>query len=92
VHDIAIHIGQAKIPPRVPIRQFFVVKSEQMQRRRVEIVNGDLFLDHLEAELIGCAINHPGLHATASQPHREAARIVIPAIALLEASRPKASS
>ena len=53
-----------------------------MQHRRVQVVDGDLFLDRLEAELIGGSVDYAGLDPTASQPHGEAVRIVVSAIAL----------
>lgn len=40
-HHIAIHIRQSEIPPCVPIRQLFVVESEQVQNRCVQVVDGD---------------------------------------------------
>ena len=50
------HIGQAKVPARIPIRQPFVIQSEQMQDRRVQIVHVDFVLNGVMAILVGLAV------------------------------------
>src|SRR5262249_5021540 len=81
-HYIAVHVSQAKIPAGITVGEFLMVESEQVEDRRVEIVNGDLFLDRFEPEFIGGSVGYASLDATAGQPHGESVRIVISAIAL----------
>src|SRR5437016_2881989 len=76
-HDSPVNIGQPKIPAGVPVSELFVVKAEQMQKRRVQIVNVNFVFDRLESEFIGGAVNRAAFDAAAGQPYTEAVRIVI---------------
>src|SRR6266542_4336017 len=77
LHHAPVNIGQPKIPARVAVSELFVVKAEQMQERRVQIVDVNLVFDRLESEFIGGAVNRAALYAAARQPDTEAVRIVI---------------
>ena len=50
--------------------------------RRVQVVDVDLVLDGLEAELVGRAVDVAALDAAAGQPHREAVVVVVAAVDL----------
>ena len=67
--DVAVDIGQAKVAARVTIRKFFVVKPQEVENGRVQIVHVDNILDSLEAKLIRCAVDVAALDAAARQPH-----------------------
>src|SRR5262245_14578662 len=54
----------------------------------MQVVYRDLFLDSLEAELIGGSVCYAGLDAAASQPHGEPVRVVISAVTLFRDRRP----
>ena len=76
-HHPPVNIGQAKIPAGVPVCELFVVESEQMQQRRVQIVDVNVVFDRLESEFIRGAVNRAAFDAAAGQPYAEAVRIVV---------------
>ena len=51
-----------------------------MEHGRVEIANVDGVFGDIEGEIVGFAIGLTALDATARHPHREATRVVIPAV------------
>src|SRR3954462_4707420 len=74
------HVGEAEIAAAVAIGQLRVIDAEQVEDRRVEIVNVHRLVDRLEAEVVGGAVTHPPLDPAPAQPHREAERVVIPPV------------
>ena len=56
-----------------------MVEAEQVQDGRVQVVDVDLVLDGVVAELVGRAVDDAALEAAAGHPHREAERVVIAA-------------
>jgi nucleoside-diphosphate-sugar epimerase len=46
-----------------------MVESEQVEYRRVQVVDGDRFLDRLEAKIVSPAIDDPRFDAAARHPH-----------------------
>ena len=52
-HDLAVHVGQAEVAALEAVGQLRVVEAEQVQDRRVQVVDVDLVLDRVEAELVG---------------------------------------
>src|SRR5262249_27812397 len=74
--DVAEHVGESEIAARVAIGQLLVIDSEQMQDRRVQVVDVDLPLDGTVAVLVGRAVRETALDAAARQPGGEAIRIV----------------
>ena len=79
---LPVHVGQAEVAAGVAVRQLLVVEAQQVQDRRVQIVDVDLVLDGGEAELVGRAVDVPALDAAAGQPHREAVVVVVAAVDL----------
>jgi len=63
----AVDVGQAKVAALEAIRQPLVVEAEQVQQRRVQVVDVDLVLCHVEAELVALTNRHTSLHAAAGQ-------------------------
>ena len=49
-------VGQAEVAAGVAVGELLVVEAEQVQDRRVQVVDVDLVLDRLEAELVGRAV------------------------------------
>src|SRR5437868_866960 len=80
--DPPIDIGQPEVAPGVAIRQLLMVEAEKAQDGGVQVVDVDLVLHRLEAELVGAAIDLTALDAAAGQPRREAVMIVVAAIDL----------
>src|SRR5262249_24242781 len=64
-------------------RQLLVIDAEQIQHRRMQIVNVDLSLDGAVAVLVGGAVRQPALDPSASEPGAEAIGIVATAERLL---------
>ena len=46
-HHIALDIGEPEIPATVAIREFFVIKPEQVKHRRVQVVDMDFSINRL---------------------------------------------
>jgi hypothetical protein len=63
----------------VMVRQALVVQAEQVQDGRLQVVDVDRALDHVEAQLVGRPVSQPRLHAAARQPDRERLRPVLSA-------------
>src|SRR5262249_50225411 len=76
---VAVDIGQPIIAALEAIDEPGVIEAEQMQDRRLQIVDVDLVLDHFEAKLIGLAVAVAAARAAAGQPTREAIGIVVAA-------------
>jgi len=61
------------------VSQFGVIDAELMENCRMQVVDMNLVLDGMEAEVVCFAINDAWLYSPASHPHRVAMRMVIPA-------------
>ena len=68
--------------------QPLVVDAEQVQHRRVQVVDLDLVLDGVVAVLVGRAVDRAALDAAAGQPDGEAERVVVAAVGALGERRP----
>ncbi len=53
LHDVAVHVGQAKTAALKLERQPLVIDSQQVQDRGLEVVHVDGAFDDVEAELVG---------------------------------------
>src|SRR5439155_18159067 len=62
------------------IREFRVVEAEQMENGRVQVMHVHLVRGCVETEIIGLTNRNPRFHAAASQPGREAIRMMIATI------------
>ena len=80
-HHVALHIGQPQVAAAVAVGQLLVIEAEQVQDGRVQVVDVDPALDALAAVVVGGAVAKPRLHAAAGQPDREAAVVVVAAVA-----------
>lgn len=63
-----MNIGEAKVAAGVPVGKPRVVKSQEVQNRRVKIVDVHPVLGDGRAELIGAAVYHSPFDAAARQP------------------------
>ena len=54
--DLAVHVGQAEVAALEAVGQLGVVEAQQVQDRGVQVVDVDLVLDDVEAELVGLAV------------------------------------
>ena len=80
LNDGTLYIGQSKIAPLVAIGQLFVQQSKAVQNRSVEVVNVNLILNDVEAELIGLADDLASFDAPTRKPKAERKRMVISAL------------
>ena len=60
-HHAAVNIGQTKVASGVPIRQFRVVQTEQVQHRGVQIMDVDSPLDGAVAVFIARPVDEMGI-------------------------------
>ena len=56
MHDLSRHIRQPEIPPVIPIRQLLMIQPQQMQNRRVQIVDAHAINRRFVADFIGFAV------------------------------------
>ena len=63
--------------------QGFVVDTEKMQNRGLQVVDVNGFVRHIVTEFIGLTIDHPWLYSSPCHPHRETGRMMIPAKVLV---------
>ena len=75
-----MHVGQAEVAAGVAIGELLVVEAQEVQDRRVQVVNVDAIFDGVPAEFVGRPVRPPRLHAAAGQPHREAERMMVAAV------------
>src|SRR5262245_1240047 len=78
-YDVAVHVGQAIIATGVAEGQFLVIEAQGMQDRRLQVVDVDRGLDHVEAKFVGCTIGHARSDASAREPHRVGLRVMVSA-------------
>ncbi len=75
-----MHVGQAELPPLELVRQPRVVEAEQVQQRRVQIVDVDAVVRRVETEVVGRAQRDARLDAAAGQPDREGVGVMIASV------------
>ena len=72
-----MHIGQPTLGTVVIKAQSLVIETEQVQHRRVQIINRCGVLNRFVAEPVRRAVAEAALHACARESDRKAVRIVI---------------
>ena len=75
-----MHVGQTKIAAGVAVGQLLVIEAQQVQDRRVQVVDVNAALDRVPAKLVGGSVDVARFDAAASEAHREAVVIVIAAV------------
>ena len=76
---VAVDVGEPARCAVVVIGEPFVVEAEQVEDRRVEVVNVDDVFDGLVAEFVGGAEAEPVLDAGAGEPGGEALGVMVAA-------------
>ena len=56
LHDVAVHVGEAVAAALVLERELLVVDAQQVQQRRLEVVDVHRVADDVVAELVGLAV------------------------------------
>jgi len=77
-----MHVRQPEVSARVAEGEAFVVEAEQVENRRLQVVDMDGVDLRLEAELVRRAIDGAAFHAAAREPGREAVVVVVAAVDL----------
>ena len=90
MHDFSVNISQAIVAALKSVRQSFVIHSQQMQDRGMQIVDMDLALGGPEAQFIGRAVNVAGLDSATRHPHCEGIDMMIAAKAFARFSHRRA--
>src|SRR5439155_14419742 len=73
------HVRQSEIAALETEGQLCVVEAEQVQNRRLQVVDMNLVLHHCEAEFVRLAVGDAVFQAAASQEYREAIGIMVAA-------------
>ena len=69
VDDFTVDIGQPVITSLESIRQFCVIKTEQVHDCRLQVVDVDFVFGDREAQFIRFPVREPAFDATTGQPH-----------------------
>ena len=77
-----MHVGQPMVPPLVLERQFGVVDPQAMEDRGVQVMDVDGVSSDVVTEVVGRAVSDAGLDASAAEPDREAAWMVVAPVIL----------
>src|SRR5439155_27284347 len=78
-YDLAVNVGEAEVTALVAEDQFFVIETQKMQDRGLEIVDGNFIPNDGKAQFICFAISNSVLHTPAGEKDREAIGVMIPA-------------
>src|SRR6185369_14000926 len=78
-HHFPAYISQPIVAALEAVGQLEVVQAEQVENRRVQIVDVNFFLDRVKTEFVGRAQDNAGFDAAAGQPNREAMRVMVAA-------------
>src|SRR5262249_57149621 len=79
-NDLAVDVGEAVVAALEAEGEALVVYAEQMQHRRVQIVDVNAILHNVVPEWACLAVHGSGFDATAGHPDAEAPRMVIAAV------------
>jgi len=77
LHHLAMHVRQPVVSALELERQPLVVDAQQVEQRRLQIMNVNPVRGNVVAELVGRTVAHARLHPAAGEPNREAARMVV---------------
>ena len=80
--DVTVYVRQAVPAPLVFERQAFVIDSEQVQERRVQVVYVDRVTGDVVGKRVGGSIGCAGSHTTTRHPDRKATWVMVAAKAL----------
>src|SRR5262245_52321301 len=75
-------IGKTKVPASVSISERLMVEAEESQDGGVQVVNVNLALDRLVAQLVRGTVDVTAPDSTAGQPHAETVMVVVAAVGL----------
>ena len=82
-----MHVSQPEVAAAVGVGQPLVIDAQQMQDRRVEVMEGKPVFDGVVAVFIRLAEDRAALDAAAGQPQAEAPRVVVTSVGALRERR-----
>ena len=77
MNHTAADIRQTKITARIAVCKTFVIKTQQVQHSRVQIVDMDRIFRGSKTKLVGCSVDRATPDSSAGQPARETVVIMI---------------
>ena len=77
--DAPFDIRQATLNPIVVVGQPFVIQPQEVQDRRVKVMDSDDVFDRAVTELVGCPVAERRLYPGTGEPAREPVRVVVAA-------------
>jgi len=83
VVDFTVNVGQPEVATAVAVGQLRMVHAEQMQDRRVQVVDVHPFVDGVYAKLIRRTVDITPFGASTGQPGGEAGVMMVPAFRAL---------
>jgi uncharacterized protein YwbE len=75
-----MNVGQSKVTASVTVGQAFMIESQAMHDRCLQIVRVDGVFDHMEAKIVRFAILKASLGTAPCHPHGIGLRVVISAV------------
>src|SRR5690349_8291305 len=78
-----MHVRKATLHAVVVVTQPLVIEAEDMEHRRMEVVDARHVLNGLVTELVRCTVAEAAFHARTGEPDGEAFRIVVTPIRAL---------
>ena len=78
-HNFSVIVREPEIASVVTICQLFVIEAQQVQDRRVQVVNVHFVFAGAGPQFVRCAVNHATFYAATGQPDAESAVVVIAA-------------
>ena len=79
VQHLAVHIREAEVATLEFEGEFFVLQTEEMQNRGVEIMHVGRIFGDAEAEFVGLAEGLTSFHAATGEPHGEGVDVMVAA-------------
>ena len=73
-------IRQTKIAAGIAVGKPFVIKTQQVQHRGVQIVNGRAIFDGAKTEIVGGTVNRPALDSPTGHPQGESPVVMVSAL------------
>src|SRR6185295_490177 len=76
-YNLTMHIGQTKIATLKSVSQLRVIQAEQMQNRRVQIVDVDFVFDRVKTEFVRLPVGDARFDSAAGEPDGVAVRMMV---------------
>ena len=77
---LAMHVGEPHVAAAEAVGQPLVIHAQEMQDRRVQVVDLDLVFDGVITVVVGGAVDRAALDSAAGHPHGEAIGVVVAAV------------